>query len=75
MSWKARRKKWDWRAFLTADEAQAIAQADIAKRAVTNAQRDYRKKFQRERMLIVNRAIQRAKYTASAAGELERGMG
>lgn len=46
--------KWNWRDYLTTDEAQAIARADEAKKQweVLN----------KERAGIVNRAIQRAKY-------------
>lgn len=67
MAWKPQRKKWDWRAFLTPQEAQIIADSDRAKRAIKVAQLEYGEKYQRDRMIIVNRAIQRAKYTAGAS--------
>lgn len=62
MAWKPREKMHDWRAYLTPQEAQIIAASDKAKKALQKAQLEYNEKFQRDRMIIVNRAIQRAKY-------------
>lgn len=62
MAWKPREKKWDWRAVLTKEEAAIISASDKARKAIDKAQLEYAEKFQRDRMIIVNRAIQRAKY-------------
>jgi hypothetical protein len=62
MTWNPREKLHDWRKHLTPDEAKIIAASDIAKRALEVLRLEYNKKFQRDRMIIVNRAIQRAKY-------------
>ncbi len=54
--WTPRPRKWDWRAFLTEDEAAEVAAADKVKA-----------EWQRRQALcakIQNRAIQRAKYAA-----------
>jgi hypothetical protein len=62
MAWKPRAKLHDWRKHLTPDEAKIIAASDIAKRALEALRLEYNEKFQRDRTIIVNRAIQRAKY-------------
>lgn len=57
-AWTPRPRKWDWRAFLTEDEAAEVAAADKAKA-----------EWQRRQALcakIQNRAIQRAKSAAGA---------
>lgn len=51
-----RKPKWNWRAYLTAEESAALATADRAKTAWL--------KLNKERASITNRAIQRAKYYA-----------
>ncbi len=57
--YKLRRPKWQWRKFLTPEEQDIIARADAAKSAWRQLNRD--------RAMITNRAIQRAKY-AEAGG-------
>ena len=54
--YEKRKPKWDWRAYLTADELAVLAKADKAKAAWL--------KLNKERAGITNRAIQRAKYAA-----------
>lgn len=54
MSFTHQDTKWNWRDYLTADEAQTIANADEAKKQW--------EALNKERAGIVNRAIQRAKY-------------
>lgn len=54
-----RKPKWDWRAYLTADELAVLSAADRAKAAWL--------KLNKERAGITNRAIQRAKYAARMA--------
>jgi hypothetical protein len=56
MTWKPREPKWNWRAFLTADEKEVLKRADAAKAAW--------QRLNRERAGITNRAIHRAKYAA-----------
>lgn len=55
-AWSKRPPKWDWRAFLTEEEAAQVARADAAKA-------EWRR-LQALRAGIQNRAIQRAKYAA-----------
>jgi hypothetical protein len=57
-----KRKKWNWRKFLTRDEAAFMRDADAGSAEVAKAQSAWNAKYQLERMKIVNRAIQRAKY-------------
>ena len=52
--YKLRKPKWNWRAFLTADEQAILRASDEAKAAW--------QRLNKERAGIVNRAIQRAKY-------------
>lgn len=54
--YEKRKPKWDWRAYLTADELAVLERADKAKTAWL--------KLNKERAGITNRAIQRAKYAA-----------
>lgn len=54
--YEKRKPKWDWRAYLTAEELAVLAKADKAKA-------DWLK-LNKERAGITNRAIQRAKYHA-----------
>lgn len=56
MTWKPRKPKWDWRAYLTAEERAILAAADKAKVAW--------QELNKQRAGIANRAIQRAKYDA-----------
>lgn len=53
-AWEPRKKKWNWRAYLTDDERKIIAASDEAK-AKWQA-------LNKERLFIVNRAINRCKY-------------
>jgi len=64
MAWKPQRRKWDWRKYLTAEELARIDRMDAAAAKIELARRELEKQFGRERQLIVNRAIQRAKYAA-----------
>ncbi len=59
MPYQKRKNKWPWRDFLTEEEAETLALADAAK--------DEWKRLNKERALITNRAIQRAKYHAPKA--------
>lgn len=56
MTWQPQKPKWPWRRFLTAEERQAIKEADAAKKRWQS--------LNRARAAITNRAIQRAKYAA-----------
>lgn len=62
MAWKPRKKQWDWRAHLTADELAFIRASDRALVDLEKQHEAYRKTYMRKRQMIVNRAIQRAKY-------------
>lgn len=57
--WSKPAAKWNWRAYLTEDEAAEVAAADKAKAKW--------QRLQAVRAGIQNRAIQRAKYAASVA--------
>lgn len=57
-----RRKKWNWRKFLTREEAAFMRAADSDAEIVAKVQSEWNAKYQRERIKIVNRAIHRAKY-------------
>lgn len=57
--YEKRQPKWDWRSHLTADELAVLEAADKAKERWL--------KLNKERASITNRAIQRAKYRATAA--------
>jgi cell division protein FtsL len=59
MTWQPRQPKWDWRRFLTSEEAKVLREADAAK--------ERWRKLNAERATITNRAIQRAKYHAQNA--------
>ena len=56
MTWKPRKTKWNWRKFLTTEEQKTLKTAAEAKEAW--------RALNKERALIANRAIQRAKYAA-----------
>lgn len=60
--WAKREPRWNWRAYLTEDEAAIVAKAEAAKTEWL--------RLQAERAAIQNRAIQRAKYEV---GPRERG--
>lgn len=60
-AWAPRQAKYDWRSFLTAEEAATLAAADAAK---TEWQR-----LNSARAAILNRAIQRAKHAAKRGGK------
>lgn len=55
--YEKRKPKWDWRAYLTAEEKTILAAADRAKAEWL--------KLNKARAGITNRAIQRAKYNAT----------
>ncbi len=56
--WSKPAQKWDWRAFLTEEEAAQVSAADAAKAEW--------QRFQAIRASIQNRAIQRARYAAGS---------
>lgn len=66
MNWKPKPEKWDWRKFLTSDEAAIVRASDDDAAAIERLRADYRKRWALRRQLIVNRAIQRAKYASTA---------
>ena len=59
--WKSSRTATKWRQFLTAEEAAFIANADKVQAQIEAQRRKYIAMFSRERQLIVNRAVHRAK--------------
>lgn len=61
MTWAARKPKWAWRKFLTAEEKKVLATSDAAKAKWLS--------LNRARAAITNRAIQRAKYAALEKSE------
>lgn len=61
-NWKPRDAMWDWRSFLTEDEAAIIARSDRSAERIERARKLHEERFGRARQLIVNRAIHRAKY-------------
>lgn len=65
MPWKSKRGRWNWRAFLTEDEAVTIRIADKQADQIEKMRRGWTERWGRKRSMIVNRAIQRAKYAAS----------
>ena len=56
MVWKPRASKWNWRQYLTAEEKAVVAKVDKLDREI--------KALRGEKNLIMNRAIQRAKFEA-----------
>jgi hypothetical protein len=66
MGGQPRREKFNWRPFLTDEEAQLIAAADAEAKVIADAQSQWNWKYGRERPKIVKRATDRAK----AAGRL-----
>lgn len=64
MAWESKRGKWDWRAYLTEDEASVIRVADRQAEQIAKMQKQWGERWRLRRQLIVNRAIQRAKYDA-----------
>lgn len=64
-AWKPKADKWNWRAFLTEEEAAFITASDAAHAKIEKLRNDYNKKYAGERQQIVNRALHRAKYEAS----------
>lgn len=65
MTWKRKRRKWNWRAFLTADEASLIRASERQAEQIEKMQKEWNERWHDRRSLIVNRAIQRAKYDAA----------
>lgn len=63
-NWKPTRGKWPWRKFLTAEERAAIDMMDKLREPIEEEMREWAKKYNRDRFLIVNRAIHRAKHAA-----------
>jgi hypothetical protein len=64
MTWKPKPDKWNWRAFLTPEEARFIKEADAAAKIVADAQSRWNKLYGLQRLHTVNRAVHRAKYAA-----------
>lgn len=62
MAWKPRNKKWDWFAYCTEEERVVIRASEKAMSEIERLRERYRKNFARDRQVIVNRAIQRAKH-------------
>ena len=60
MTYLPRKPKWRWRDYLTVEEAKVLKRADEAKSKWLE--------INRERAVIQNRAIQRAKYAAAKKG-------
>lgn len=67
MIWSPKPGKWNWKAYLTADEARLIERADRSAARIERARQLHEEKFGRQRQLVVNRAIHRAKYAAREA--------
>lgn len=65
MAWKPKRKKWDWRKHLTAEEAGIIREWDAHQKEMESRHKSM-KNMAADVNLIRNRAIQRAKYEARA---------
>jgi hypothetical protein len=63
--WKPKKDKWNWRKFLTVEEVDIIKVSDAALAALEKQRANYNKKHGATRQFIVNRAIHRAKYSAS----------
>lgn len=59
--WRSSRPPSRWREFLTAEEAVFIANAEKVQANLVAQRRKYIAMFGRERQLIVNRAVHRAK--------------
>ena len=57
MTWKPVKRKWNWRLYLTAEEKALVAKADKLAAEL--------RALQGQKNMIMNRAIQRAKYEAS----------
>lgn len=70
MAWKSKRGKWDWRAYLTPEEAVAIKSADADRAEIVRMEKAWRKKHGAARQMILNRAIQRAKYDTKPTGPI-----
>lgn len=64
MAWKSVKKRWNWRSFLDPDEAEFIKEADYAAAEIDKQQKSFAKKYGPKRTLIVNRAVQRARFAA-----------
>ena len=62
MTWVRKREKWNWRHFLTQEEETFMREADADAAKIAEQQAAWSRKYQPDRMKIVNRAIQRAKY-------------
>lgn len=58
-AFRSKPRKWDWRSFLTDEEARILAAADAAKAEW--------QRLNESRAGITNRAIQRAKHHAAKA--------
>lgn len=62
MAWTTKRGKWNWRKFLSADEASFIKEADAERAQIEKQMQIWQQKYGLRRMKTVNRAIQRAKF-------------
>lgn len=63
MAWKRRKPKHDWRVYLTTEEAKRVGELDRIAQEIDAK----RSALTRERYLITNRAIQRARYAEGKA--------
>ena len=64
MAWKTQRGKWNWRAYLTEEEAKTVKEADEDRASIERLQKDWTRRHSLKRQMIVNRAIHRAKHAA-----------
>jgi hypothetical protein len=58
---RAKSKKRDWRKFMTEEERKFIAESDNLAATIEAMRTNYERRYTRERALIVNRCVQRAK--------------
>lgn len=58
----SKKPKWNWRKYLTPEEAEFMKRADDDAKKVAAVQSAWNKKYGFDRPKIVNRAIQRAKF-------------
>jgi hypothetical protein len=64
VTWKPQPDKWNWRAHLTKEEAAFIKSADDDRQNIERLKANWERRYARERQLIANRAIHRAKHAA-----------
>lgn len=62
--WRTKRGLWNWRKFLTLEEAAFVKESDAVAANLERLRQNYNRQFGAQRQVIVNRAIHRAKYDA-----------